>query len=84
MTSDEACDAELQDDEERTQLYMGKGNPKGLGKGSKGKGKGKKGKLGKGGFRDHQHKHIAPQLTFDGPRKSSSKGKGKNSQYVWQ
>ncbi len=54
---------------------MKKGYPKGLGKGlGKGKGKGKKGKPGKGGYRDQQHRHVAPQLSFDG---SKGKGKGK-------
>ncbi len=54
--------------EEYSQFYMGKGHPKGLGKGPKGKGKGKKGKPGKGGFRNQPHRHIAPQLNFDGPK----------------
>jgi hypothetical protein len=65
---------------------MGKGHPKGLGKGPKGKGKGKKGKPGKGGFRNQPHRHIAPQLNFDGPKgkgkgKPYPKGKGKTFQY---
>jgi hypothetical protein len=55
---------------------MSKGRPKGLGKGPpKGKGKGKNGKPGKGGFRAQQHRHVAPQLSFDSPK---GKGKGKS------
>ena len=76
MTSEETNESDSQE-EEQTQLYMKKGHPKGLGKGlGKGKGKGKKGKPGKGGYRDHQHRHVAPQLSFDGP-KGKGKGKGK-------
>jgi hypothetical protein len=56
------------------QLYMDKGYSKGFGKGPKGKGKGKKSKPGKGGFRNQPHRHVAPQLNFDG---SKRKGKGK-------
>ncbi len=74
MTSEETQESDSQE-EEQTQFYMKKGYPKGLGKGlGKGKGKGKKGKPGKGGYRDHQHRHVAPQLSFDG---SKGKGKGK-------
>ncbi len=66
---------------------MSKGRPKGLGKGSaKGKGKGKSSKPGKDGFRAQQHRHVAPQLSFDAPKgkgkgKSFSKGKGKPSRF---
>jgi hypothetical protein len=65
---------------------MSKGYSKGLGKGPKGKGKGKKGKPEKGGFRNQPHRHVAPQLNFDGSKgkgkgKSYPKGKGKTSQY---
>jgi hypothetical protein len=74
MTSDEISESDSQE-EEQTQLYMKKGYSKGLGKGlGKGKGKGKKGKPGKGGYRDQQHKHVAPQVSFDGCK---GKGKGK-------
>ncbi len=60
--------------------YMRKGYPKGLGKGlGKGKGKGKKGKPSKGGYRDQQHRHVAPQLSFDG-----SKGKSKGKPITFQ
>ncbi len=56
-------------EEEQTQFYMKKGLGKGLGKG---KGKGKKGKPGKGGYhRDQQLRHVAPQLSFDGPLSSA-------------
>ncbi len=75
MTSEETQESDSQE-EEQTQFCMKKGYPKGLGKGlGKGKGKGKKGKPGKGGYRDHQHRHVAPQLSFDG---SKGKGKGKS------
>ena len=57
--------------EESSQFYMGKGHPKGSEKGPKGKGK--KDKPGKGGFRNQPHRHIAPQLNFDGLQE---KGKG--------
>ncbi len=83
MTSEETQESDSQD-EEQTQFYMKKGYPKGLGKGlGKGKGKGKKGKPGKRGYRDHQHMHVAPQLSFDGSKgkrkgKSPFKGKGKS------
>jgi hypothetical protein len=70
MKSDETLESDSQE-EEQTQLYMKKGYPKGLGKG---KGKGKKAKPGKRGYRDQQHRHVAPQLSFDG---SKGKGKGK-------
>ncbi len=54
-------------------MYLRKGNRKGLEKGlGKGKGKRKNGKPNKGGFRVQQHRHVAPQLSFD-----ASKGKGK-------
>jgi hypothetical protein len=85
MIDGEAGEDDSQD-EECTQLYMRKWHPKGIGKGlGKGKDKGKKGKPGKGGFRDHQHRHVAPRLNFDGSRgkgKPFPKGKGKTSQYV--
>ncbi len=74
MTSDENLESGSQE-EEQTLLYMRKGYPKGPGKGlGKGKGKGKKGKPSKGSYRDEQHRHVAPQLSFDG---SKGKGKGK-------
>jgi hypothetical protein len=74
MTSDEIHESDSQE-EEQTQFYMKKGYPKGLCKGlGKGKGKVKKGKPGKGGYRDQQHRHVDPQLSFDG---SKGKGKGK-------
>ena len=84
MIDGEAGEEDSQE-EELPQLYLRKGQPKGLGKG-KGKDKGKKGKPGKGGFRDHQHRHVAPQLSFDGSKgkgkgKPFPKGKGKTSQY---
>ncbi len=69
----EETDTEAQEDQqdEYTQLYMSKGHPKGLGKG---KGKGKKGhKGGKGGYRSQQPR---PLLAFDN---SKGKGKGKPS-----
>jgi hypothetical protein len=78
MIDGEAGEDDSQE-EEPTQLYMRKGHPKGIGKclgKGKGKDKGKKVKPGKGGFRDHQHRHVAPQLSFDG---SKGKGKGKSS-----
>ncbi len=94
MVNEENCEEESSAEdpiidtssEELSQLYMGKGHPKGLGKGPKGKGKGKKGKPGKGGFRNQPHRHIAPQLNFDGPKgkgkgKPYPKGKGKTFQY---
>jgi hypothetical protein len=75
LTSDETLESDSQDAEEQTQLCMKKGYPKGLGKGlGKGKDKSKKGKPGNGGYRDHQHRHVTPQLSFDG---SKGKGKGK-------
>ena len=86
LVNDEEDDAETHEDD-FTQLYMSKGRPKGLGKGPpKGKGKGKNGKPGKGGFRAQQHRHVAPQLSFDSPKgkgkgKSFSKGKGKTSRF---
>jgi len=86
LVNDEEDDAETNEDD-FTQLYMSKGRPKGLGKGPpKGKGKGKNGKPGKGGFRAQQHRHVAPQLSFDSPKgkgkgKSFSKGKGKTSRF---
>ncbi len=60
MVNEENCEEESSAEdpiidtssEELSQFYMGKGHPKGLGKGPKGKGKGKKGKPGKGGFRN--------------------------------
>ena len=85
MVNEENCEEESLDEdtsidtssEEHSQFYMGKGHPKGLGKGPKGKGKGKKGKPGKGGSRNQPHRHTAPQLNFDG-----SKGKGKGKPYL--
>jgi hypothetical protein len=82
MVSEENCEEESPveepsintSSEEYSQFYMGKGHSKGLGKGPKGKGKGKKGKPGKGGFRNQPHRHIAPQLNFNGP-KAKRKGK---------
>jgi hypothetical protein len=85
LTSEDVDDVESQE-EDYPQLYMGKSYPKGLGKDPKDKGKRKKGKPGKGGFRDHRHRHVAPQLSSDGPKgkgkgKMPSKGKGKAFQY---
>ncbi len=84
MVNEENCEEKsLEEDpsihtscEEHSQFHMGKGHPKGSGKGPKGKGKGKKGKPGKGGFRNQPHRDTAPQLNFDG-----SKGKGKGKPY---
>ena len=94
MVNEENCEEESLEEEpsidtsseEHSQFYMGKGHPKGLGKGLKGKGKGKKGKPGKGGFRNLPHRHTAPQLNFDGSKgkgkgKPYPKGKGKTLQY---
>jgi hypothetical protein len=67
----EETDTEAQEDQQDdyTQLYMSKGHPKGLGKG---KCKGRKGhKGGKGGYRSQQ-----PLLAFEN---SKGKGKGKPS-----
>ena len=76
LTNDEESDANPHV-EDLTQLYLRKENPKGLGKGlGKGKGKGKSGKPNKGGFRVQQHRHVAPQLSFDAaPQKARAKRK---------